>query len=219
MELSPKGPMLKPAGPIRVLIADDHPVVRDGLAAILDCESDITVIGQASDGFEAVELHRALRPDVTLVDMAMPRMDGPQVIAAVRKECPQARFVVLTVYSGEEDIHRAFQAGAQAYLLKDAPEKEILETLRAVHQGARRIPPFIAERLAEHLVEPELTQREMEVLHLLAQGRTGDEMARCLGITPRTVKAHVNAILSKLEAKNRVQAISIALRRGLIHLP
>ena len=204
---------------IRILIVDDHPVVRDGISSMLNYEKDICTAGQASHAKEAIRLFRTLQPDVTLIDIGLPEMDGIETISAVRKEFPDARFIVLTVYSDEEDIYRAFQAGAKAYLLKDAPQKQIVETIRLVHQGRRAIPPSIASKLAERITEEDLTPREMEVLRLMAQGKTNQEIARSLSISTRTVKAHINSIMSKLYAANRTHAVLVALHRGIVRLP
>ncbi|MCX7830639.1 MAG: response regulator transcription factor, partial [Acidobacteria bacterium] len=202
---------------IRVLIVDDHPVVREGMAAILNCANDIKVVGEAADGKDAFRLFVQLKPDVTLIDLAMPEMNGVEVIKTIRKDFPNARFIVLTMYMGEVDIVKAIKAGAHAYLLKKAAVNEILDTIRAVNRGEFRFPKFISEKINSHPAFPELTARETEVLKFLAKGKKNNEIADLLGITTRTVKAHTKSIMNKLGASNRTQIISLALERGLIH--
>lgn len=204
--------------PIRVLIADDHPVVREGIAALLNRRADMIVVGEASDGQEALQLFQQAAPDVVLMDLRMPQMSGVEAIQAIRELDATARFIVLTTYDGDEDIYRALQAGAQAYLLKDTPRETLVETVRAVHAGERRIPPELASRLAERVFYPELTPREREVLQHIVDGENNGEIGRALSIAEGTVKAHVNSILTKLGASDRTHAASIALRRGLAHL-
>lgn len=203
---------------IRILIADDHPVVRQGLAAILECEPDMTVVAQARDGQEALELFRRERPHVALIDLMMPEMDGVAAIAAIRREFPGAALLVLTTYDREEDIYRSVRAGAKAYLLKDAPPAELVEAVRTVYRGRRHMPDEISSKLAERVSYPELTDRELEVIRLLGAGRSNREIGSELFITEGTVKAHVNNILSKLGARDRTQAVTTALKRGLIQL-
>lgn len=204
--------------PIRLLIADDHPVVREGLAAMLNRRADLSVVGEASNGREAVELYRREKPDVTLMDLRMPEMGGVEAIATLRAEFPHARFIVLTTYDGDEDIARALKAGAQAYLLKDTPRDELLDAIRAVHAGRKRIAPEMAAKLADRLTTPELTEREMEVLKLIVAGQSNKEIGAALTITEGTVKVHVNNLLGKLGVSDRTQAVTEALRRGLVHL-
>lgn len=203
---------------IRLLIADDHPVVREGLAALLNRRADMTVVGEADDGEEAVALYETLRPDVVLIDLRMPRMGGVEAIAAIRQRDAQARFIVLTTYDGDEDIYRALQAGAQAYLLKDTPRETLLATVRAVHGGEKRIPPELAAKLAERVFSPALTPREREVLEQMVRGQSNREIGLTLDIAEGTVKAHVNSVLSKLGVNDRTQAVTEALRRGLARL-
>jgi two-component system NarL family response regulator len=203
---------------IRVLIVDDHPVVREGLAAMIERRKDMTVVGEAGDGVEALAQFHVLRPDVTLMDLRLPGMSGVEAIDAIRAEFPDARIIVLTTYDGDEDIYRGLQAGAMAYLLKDAPREELLEAIRAVHAGQMRIPPDVASKLAERIMGPELTAREMDVLRLIAAGKTNKEIGAELNITEGTVKAHVNNILGKLGVSDRTQAVTTALRRGLVQL-
>lgn len=204
--------------PIRLLIADDHPVVREGLAAMLNRRADLSVVGEASNGREAVELYRREKPDVTLMDLRMPEMGGVEAITTLRAEFPHARFIVLTTYEGDEDIARALKAGAQAYLLKDTPRDELLDAIRAVHAGRKRIAPEMAAKLADRLITPELTEREMDVLKLVVAGRSNKEIGAALTITEGTVKVHVNNLLGKLGVSDRTQAVTEALRRGLVHL-
>jgi two-component system NarL family response regulator len=206
-------------GAIRVLIADDHPVVREGVAAMIERRPDMTVVGEAATGREAVAAYRAARPDVVLMDLRMPDMTGVEAIGAIRGEFPGARIIVLTTYDGDEDIYRGLQAGARAYLLKDAPRDDLLDAIRAVHAGQSRIPPAVAARLAERvLAGPELTARELEVLRGIVAGRSNKEIGAALGISEGTVKAHVNSILGKLGVADRTQAVTTALQRGIVHL-
>ncbi len=203
---------------IRVLIADDHPVVRRGLALMLKYEPDMEVVAEAANGREAVELFRTHRPDVTLMDLRMPQMDGVDAIAAIRNEFPMARLIVLTTYNGDEDIYRGLRAGAQAYMLKDSPCEELLETIRVVRQGKKRITAEVGAKLADRTTFPVLTERELEVLRLLAKGKSNQEIAVGLCIAEGTVKFHVNHILNKLGVNDRTQAVIAALKRGLASL-
>jgi len=202
--------------PIRVLTVDDHPLLREGIAAVLGVQNDMQVVGEAGDGREAVALHAALRPDVTLMDLQMPVMDGVEAIHAIRSASPQARIVVLTTYRGDVQAVRAFKAGASGYLLKNMLRKELLETIRAVHGGRRRIPPEIAASIAEYAVTDALTDREEEVLRQVAAGLANKQVAHRLEITEETVKTHMKSILAKLSARDRTHAVTIALKRGII---
>jgi len=204
--------------PIRILIVDDHQVVREGLAAIINRQPDMAVIGEASNGQQAVELYRQHSPDVSLIDLRMPGMNGVEAITAIRIEAPNSRFIVLTTYDGDEDIYRALQAGAQAYLLKDMFREELLEAIRTVHAGQRRIPSAVATRLAERMAGNDLTAREVEVLRLIASGKSNKQIAARLEITEGTVKGHVNNILSKMGVSDRTQAVTTAIQRGIVHL-
>ncbi len=204
--------------PIRVLVADDHFVVRMGLRAVIDPEPDLEVVAEASTGRQAVQLFRQHRPDVTLMDLRMPIMDGVEATRAIRAESPGARIIVLTTYDGDEDIYRALSAGARAYLLKGMQGEEILDAIRAIHAGLRRIPPSIAARLAEWTPRSELTPRELEVLGLVVKGLSNRKIGDALSITEGTVKIHVNNILSKMGVADRTQAATTALRRGIIHM-
>jgi two-component system NarL family response regulator len=203
---------------IRLLIADDHCVVREGLAALIELQPDMTVVGEASNGREATELFHSRLPDVTLMDLRMPQMDGVEAITTIREAFPAARIIVLTTYHGDEDIYRGLRAGAKGYLLKDAGREALLEAIRAVHAGQTRIPPDVAAKLVARMSGPELSAREREVLRLMAAGNSNQEIGAALFITEATVKTHVNNILSKLGVSDRTQAVTTALRRGIVHL-
>ncbi|MBI3799565.1 MAG: response regulator transcription factor [Deltaproteobacteria bacterium] len=203
---------------MRILIADDHAVVRRGLVALIEDWKDMKLVGEASNGTEAVGLYRRLRPDVTLLDLRMPEMDGVAAITAICEQFPDARIIVLTIYDDDEDIYRAFQAGAAAYLLKDTTPEELLETVRAVHDGQTRIPAPITAKLTGRIRGPELTPREQEVLRLLVAGKSNKEMATTLSLSGNTVKIHLTHLFSKLSVSDRTQAVTIAFRRGLVRL-
>lgn len=203
---------------IRLLVVDDHSVVREGLTAIIDRQPDMRVIAEAANGQQAIEQFRRYTPDVTLVDLRMPLMNGVETITALRKEFPGSRFIVLTTYDGDEDIFRALRAGAAGYLLKDVFREELLEAIRAVHAGRRCIPALVATRLAERVSGNDLTAREVEVLKLIARGHSNREIAAALTITEGTVKGHVNNILSKLGVNDRTGAVTTAIQRGIVHL-
>lgn len=205
--------------PIRVMIIEDHHVVRQGLIALLSGSPEVEVVGSAADGREALACYRSLMPDVTLVDLQMPRMGGVEVIQRVRAELPQARFIVLTTFDGDEDIFRAMQAGAKAYLLKGMDLDELLHAIRAVHSGRGRIPASIAEKLAMRVSGQELTARELSVLERIVAGRANKEIADDLHISEATVKSHVNNLLGKLGVGDRTHAAVVALQRGIVHLP
>ncbi len=201
--------------PIRLLIADDHPVVREGLCGLVARMPDMVVAAQAADGVEAVERYFECRPDVTLMDLRMPHLSGPGAISRIRGRAPRARVIVLTTYDTDHQIYEALKSGARAYLLKDTSRDQLLETIRLVHSGQQCIPPAVAQRLVERLSYPELTPREAEVLDLMCQGRSNQAIGRALFISEGTVKAHVNHIFQKLGAEDRTQAVTTALRRGL----
>jgi two-component system, NarL family, response regulator len=203
---------------IRVLIVDNHVVVRHGLAAIINLEADMQVVGEGGDGLEAVASFQKNLPDVTLMDLRMPRMSGVEAITAIRAEFTGARIIVLTTYDGDEDIYRGLNAGAKGYLLKDAEPDELLDAIRAVHQDQSYVSPSVGAKLAERMQMPELSDREVEVLRLLATGKSNQEIGKTLSITERTVKFHVNNILSKLEVRDRTQATLVALKRGIAAL-
>jgi DNA-binding NarL/FixJ family response regulator len=206
------------SGSIRVLVVDDHPVVCRGLAAILKAEPDMAVAGQAANGRQAVELYRTLRPDVTLMDLRMPVMSGVEAIREIRKEFKNAAFVVLTTYQGDEDIHRALEAGALAYLLKGMSDHELIEAIRAVHSGLRYIPKPIVDLLANRPVRSELSSRERQILGLIVRGMSNRQIGDELGIAEATVKWHVNLILSRLNVADRTQAAIAALNRGIVEM-
>jgi two-component system NarL family response regulator len=202
-------------GKIKILIADDHPFFVDGLAANVEAEADMVVVARASDGREAVARAREHAPDVILMDLRMPVMNGVEAIREILRETPESRIIVLTTYDGDEDIHRALKAGAKAYLLKDVFREELLAAVRGVHNGKRHIPAHVAGRLAERMGAEELTDREVEVLRLVAAGRSNREIGEALHIAEGTVKAHVNNILNKMGANDRTHAAMLALQRGL----
>jgi DNA-binding NarL/FixJ family response regulator len=201
---------------IRVLTVDDHPLLREGIAAVLLGQADMVLAGEAASGEEAVERHRALQPDVTLMDVQMPGMNGIDAIRAIRHEFPHARIIVLTTYEGDALASRAIKAGAVGYLLKGMLRKDLLDTIRAVHAGKRRIPVAIAVELAQHHADDVLTAREVEVLHCVASGHANKAVANQLAISEETVKTHMKSIMAKLAANDRTHAVTIALRRGII---
>jgi DNA-binding NarL/FixJ family response regulator len=203
---------------IRILTVDDHPLLRKGIAALVNAEPDLKLVAEASNGEEAVEAFRSHRPDVTLMDLQMPGLDGIAAIARIRDDFPNARIIVLTTYTGDIQVLRALRAGARGYILKGHVHKELLETIRAVHAGQKRIPPDIASDLAEHAMDDELTEREIDVLKLVAAGNGNKQIADLLSIGEATVKGHVTNILSKLGANDRSHAVTIGLRRGIIEL-
>jgi two-component system NarL family response regulator len=203
---------------IRVIVADDHPVVRMGLVTLINGQEDMKVVAEAQNGKEAVDLYKAHQPDVLLIDLRMPVMSGVDATVAIRKEFPDSKIVVLTTYDADEDIVRTLGAGAKGYLLKDAVGPEMLEAIRAVHAGQRRVAAAVGARLAERVTGSELTVRELEVLRLLARGGTNKDLAKALSISEGTVKGHVNNILSKLGVTDRTMAVTTALQRGIIHL-
>jgi two-component system NarL family response regulator len=204
--------------PIRVLVADDHFVVRMGLRAVIDPEPDMKVVAEANTGQQAVQLFQHHHPDVTLMDLRMPVMNGVEATRAIREDSPNARVIVLTTYDGDEDIYRALEAGARAYLLKEMQREELLEVIRAVHAGQRRVPPAVGARLAEAMPRSELTRRELEVLGLVVKGFSNKRIGDALTITEGTVKIHMNNILGKMGVADRTEAATAAIRRGIIHL-
>jgi DNA-binding NarL/FixJ family response regulator len=203
---------------IRVLVADDHPVVRTGLAAVITQEADLELVAEAEHGGQAVALFAEHRPDVVLIDLRMPVMDGIEAIRAIIREFPAARILALTTYEGDADIQRALEAGACGYLLKDMLMTEVITAVRAVHRGERVIPPAVAARLAQFTPRSDLTEREIEVLGLVARGLSNKEVANTIGRTDETVKIHLKNIFAKLGVADRTEAVTQALTRGLIHL-
>jgi DNA-binding NarL/FixJ family response regulator len=203
---------------IRILTVDDHPLLRKGIAALVSGEPDLKLIAEASNGKEAIEAFRSLKPDVTLMDLQMPGVDGLEAIRQIRSEFPEARIIVLTTYTGDVQVLRALKAGARAYLLKANVHKELLDTIRAVHAGQKRIPPEIAAELADHATDDPLSEREIELLRLIAAGNSNKLIADQLSIGEATVKSHVTNILSKLGANDRTHAVTIGLKRGIIQL-
>jgi DNA-binding NarL/FixJ family response regulator len=206
------------SGVIRVFAVDDHPLLRDGIAAVFDGQQDMTLVGQASNGREAIESFRHLRPDVTLMDLRMPDMSGIEAIAAIRAEFPSARIIVLTTYAGDAQAAAALKAGAVGYLLKNLVRKELIETIRIVHAGKRRVPPEIATGIAEHVADDALTEREIQILRRVAAGKSNKLIAAELAISEGTVKTHMKSILPKLDASDRTHAVMIALKRGILDL-
>jgi DNA-binding NarL/FixJ family response regulator len=208
----------KPSRPIRILLADDHHVLREGIRALAADENDMEFVAEASRGQEAIEEFRKHRPDVVLMDLQMPDMNGIDAMIAIRDEFPDARVIVLTTYAGDVQISRALKAGARAYLLKSLLRKELLDTIRVVHAGQKRIPAEVAAQVADHLGDDSLTSREIDVLKLIAAGNANKIVADKLSITEETVKGHVKSILSKLGANDRTHAVTIGLKRGIIEL-
>ena len=203
-------------GVIRVMVVDDHPLFREGIAAVLEGEETISLVAEASNGREAIERFRAFYPDVTLMDLQLPDFSGIEAIKTIRLEFPSTRFIVLTTYRGDVQALRALKAGATGYMLKTSLRTDLVDSIRAVHQGQRRIPPEIAKELAEHVADDILTEREIEVLHRVAAGTSNKIVADQLNLTEATVKAHMKNILSKLGANDRTHAVTIALKRGFL---
>jgi two-component system NarL family response regulator len=203
---------------IRILIVDDHPIVRQGIQSLLQCQPDMEAVGEAEGGAHAVELYRLHRPDIVLMDLRMPGMDGAQATAAIRAEFPGARIIMLTAYGGDEEIYGALHAGARAYLMKGASCSEILETIRVVHAGHKRITLKVGEQLADRMENPQLTAREQTLLRLMVAGRSNKEISAELCIGVGTVKFHVSHILEKLGASDRTQAVIAALKHGMVNL-
>jgi DNA-binding NarL/FixJ family response regulator len=204
--------------PIRVLTVDDHPLLREGIAALVNGETDMKLVGEASNGQEALDQYRLHRPDVTLMDLQMPTMSGIEAIIAIRSEFPNARIIVLTTYGGDAQVVRALKAGARGYVLKGHVHKVLLDTIRAIHAGQKRIPPEVATELAAHAGEEELTAREIAVLRLIGAGNANKEIAAQLCISDETVKSHITNILEKLGANDRTHAVTTALKRGIMEL-
>jgi DNA-binding NarL/FixJ family response regulator len=203
---------------IRVLVADDHSILRQGLVSLIEDRADMTVAGEASNGREAVELWKKHRPDVTLLDLRMPELDGVDTIKAIRADNENARIIILTTFDGDEDIYRAIQAGAKGYLLKDVPREGLLDCVRRVHRGDTCVPVNLAAKLAQRVSRPTLSQREIDVLKLMAQGKSNKEIGSALFISEGTVKSHLKRIFGKLGVISRTEAVANATRRGLIQL-
>jgi len=209
---------MKEPARIRVLVVDDHPIMRFGIAAIIDATPDMTAVAQAGSGEEAVELFEKNLPDITLMDLRLPGMSGVEAIRTIIGRHRNARFVVLTTYEGDEDIHQALQAGARGYIVKGMPHEALVSALRRVHAGGRFLPPPVSRALSSRIPNCDLSAREREVLHLIVKGKSNKEIAADLGITESTVKCHVSVILMRLNVDDRTQAVVTALQRGLVHL-
>ena len=203
---------------IRVLSVDDHPLLREGIATLINNQPDMCIVGEASSGREALERFRELHPDITLMDVRLPDMSGIDAMIAIRKEFPESRIIMLTTSEGDVEIQRALEGGAKGYMLKSMPPKDLVEAIRQVHAGKKRIPPSIAAHLAEHYSDEALTAREIEVLQQIAGGNRNRDIAEKLFISEETVKVHIKHIMDKLGASDRTQAVAIAVRRGIIHL-
>ena len=210
--------MISASNPIRILTVDDHPLILKGIASLINAEADMKLIAEAAGGPEAIEKFRLHRPDVTLMDLQMPDLSGTETITQIRNEFPEARIVVLTTYTGDAQVLKALKAGARAYVLKGHVHRELLEIIRAVHAGQKRIPPDIAAQLAEHAADDALSARELQVLRLIAAGNSNKRIASQLAIGEATVKSHVTNILSKLGANDRTHAVTLALKRGIVDL-
>jgi DNA-binding NarL/FixJ family response regulator len=209
---------MKEAEEIRILTVDDHPLLREGLAAIIGSQPDMKLIAEATNGRDGIQQFRKHRPHVTLMDLRLPDMSGVDAIIAIREEFPDARILMLTTFEGDVEIQRALEAGARAYLLKNMPPKDLIEAIRQVHGGKKRIPPPLAAQLAEHMSDESLTTRELEVLRQIAEGNRNRGIGEKLLISEETVKVHIRHIMEKLGANDRTQAMAIAIRRGIIHL-
>jgi two-component system NarL family response regulator len=209
---------LKKPNEIMVMLVDDHPAFRKGMAALIESEPDLRVVAESGDGSQALEIYRQKKPDVVLMDLRLPGLGGVEAIIAIRKEFPDARVIVLTTFDRDEDIFRAIQSGAKSYLLKDTPEDELAATIRAVHAGREILPGKVAKQLAARRQRADLSQREMEVLQLLTKGRSNKEMAASLFISEDTIKAHLKTLFSKLNVQDRTEAAISAIQHGIIHL-
>jgi DNA-binding NarL/FixJ family response regulator len=203
---------------IRVFSVDDHPLLREGIAALVNNQPDMTLVAEAATGAEALERFKQHVPDVTLMDLRLPDMSGIDILIAIRTEFPEARIIMLTTFEGDVEIHRALQAGARGYVLKNMPPSQLLDVIRQVHAGKKRIPPEIASQLAEHMTDESLTEREVEVLRQVADGNRNRDIAKNLFISEETLKVHIKHIMEKLGATDRTQAVAIGVRRGIIQL-
>jgi DNA-binding NarL/FixJ family response regulator len=204
--------------PIRILIVDDHPIMRIGVAALISSSKEMITVAQAGTGEEAIQQHELHKPDITLMDLRLPGISGVETIRRIRSRNPQARFIVLTTYEGDEDIHQAMEAGASGYLVKGLPQEMLVNAVKRVHAGGRYLPPNMSQALADRTPDSSLSTRERQVLELVSKGKSNKEIAVALGITEATVKCHVSVILARLNASDRTQAVVTALQRGLIHL-
>jgi DNA-binding NarL/FixJ family response regulator len=206
------------SSPIRVLCVDDHPLLREGIAAIIDDQPDLSLTAMATTGFEAIQKYRECQPDITLMDLRLPDMSGIDSLIAIRSEFPDARIIMLTTFEGDVEIQRSLEAGARGYMLKSMPPTELIEIIRQVHAGKKRIPSALAAQLAEHMGDEALTARETEVLRHIAEGNRNRDIAEKLSISEETVKVHIKHLMDKLGASDRTQAVAIAVRRGIIQL-
>jgi DNA-binding NarL/FixJ family response regulator len=209
---------MREKGTIRILTVDDHPLLREGIAMVIKSQPDMELLAEGSNGKEGLELFRQFRPDITLMDLRLPDMSGIDVLASIRTEFPEARVIILTTFEGDVEVRRALKAGACSYVLKSMPPKDLVETIRQVHAGKKRIPSDVANRLAEYLGDEALSEREIEVLKHVADGNTNREIAKLLFISEETVKIHIKHIMEKLNANDRTEAVAIAVRRGIMQL-